>query len=323
MRAKWKLHNNRHLAWHWQRWGVCQVGWLHRGQLESNDPRDVGLARAFQQSRRNCWKSCIDGSFADLAELCPLRANEMLNPEPDPQRFIILPGLEVARPKKKQVTDIISWSQCFLVYMAVMHKKFPDKVPNMIAYMLTIVRAQQEFEDPGWRIYDHNYRLKAAASGNQNWAELDYSQCFTGRAKKVPSCAKCNSFRHAQEDSPHGMPLAFKGGQIPEPSIPAESSANGQRPTGPRPGGKIRGGICFAFDWEGSCPYNPCKFRHMCSRCLGRHPSSQCRRSGKVVRRLGHYPEPVVKVLRSQYRNCVHRLFLAFTTTNLPSLFVH
>jgi len=152
--------------------------------------------------------------FADLAELRPLRANEMLNPEPDPQRFIILPGLEVARPKKKQVTDIISWSQCFLVYMAVMHKKFPDKVPNMIAYMLTIVRAQQEFEDPGWRIYDHNYRLKAAASGNQNWAELDphlYSQCFTGRAKKVPSCAKCNSFRHAQEDCPHGCLWPLKG----------------------------------------------------------------------------------------------------------------
>ena len=165
-----------------------------------------------------------------------------------------------------------------------MHKKFPDKVPNMIAYMLTIVRAQQEFEDPGWRIYDHNYRLKAAASGNQNRAELDphlYSQCFTGRAKKVPSCAKCNSFRHAQEYCPHRMPLAFKGGQIPEQSIPAESSANGQRPTGPQPGGKISGGICFAFDQEGSCPYNPCKFRHMCSRCLGRHPSSQCRRSGK------------------------------------------
>ena len=87
--------------------------------------------------------------FADLAELYPLGANEALNPEPDPQRHIILPGLEVSRPKKKQVTDIISWTQCFLVYIAIMHQKFPDKVPKMIAYMLTILRAQQEFEDPG------------------------------------------------------------------------------------------------------------------------------------------------------------------------------
>ena len=53
--------------------------------------------------------------------------------------------------------DIISWTQCFLVYIAIMHQKFPDMVPKKIAYMLTILRAQQEFEDPGWRIYDHNY----------------------------------------------------------------------------------------------------------------------------------------------------------------------
>ena len=59
------------------------------------------------------------------------------------------------------------------MYIAIMHQKFPDKVPQMIAYMLTILRAQLEFEDPGWRIYDHNYRFKAAALGNQNWAELD------------------------------------------------------------------------------------------------------------------------------------------------------
>lgn len=165
--------------------------------------------------------------IADLAELHPLGANEALNPEPDPQCYIILPGLEVPRPKKKQVTDIISWTQCFLVYIAIMHQKFPDKVPKMIAYMLTLLRAQQEFEDPGCQIYDHNYRLKAAASGNQNWAELDphlYSQCFTGRAKKVAACAKCNSFRHAQEDCPHGSLLAIQGQQIPEPPAPAESS---------------------------------------------------------------------------------------------------
>ena len=71
------------------------------------------------------------------------------------------------------MTDITSRSQCFLVYMAVMHQKYPERMPGMIAYMLTIVRTQQEFEDPGWRIHDHNYRLKAAASGNRDWTELD------------------------------------------------------------------------------------------------------------------------------------------------------
>ena len=132
--------------------------------------------------------------------------------------------------------------------------------------------------DPGWGIYNHNYRLKAAASGNQNWAELDphlYSQCFTGRAKK------CNSFRHAQEDCPHGSLLAIQGQQIPEPPAPAESSVSGQRPFKYRSGGKVRNDICFAFDQDSSCPYKVCRFKHMCSKCGSHHPASQCRRSVK------------------------------------------
>ena len=110
-----------------------------------------------------------------------------------------------AHPKRKDAVSKVR---------IMMHQKFPDKVPKMIAYMLTILQAQQEFEDPGWRIYNHNYRLKAAASGNQKRAEVDphlYSQCFTGQAKKVvPACAKCNSFRHVQEDCLHGSPLAVQ-----------------------------------------------------------------------------------------------------------------
>jgi len=166
-------------------------------------------------------------------------------------------------------------------------QEIPDKVLNMIAYTLTTVRAQQEFEDLGWRIYDHNYRLKAAASGNQNWAELDphlYNQCFTDQAKKVLSCAKCNSFRHAQY-------LSHLYRQRVRPTEANQTTT----------GGKIRGGICFAFDWDGSCPYTPCKFTHMCSRCLGCHPSSQCR-SGKGHEEVGALPriggeDPKVTIL--------------------------
>ena len=62
------------------------------------------------------------------------------------------------------------------------------------------------------KAHDYNYSLKDVVSGNQNGAELDphlYSQCFAGRAKRVPSCAKCNSFRLAQKDCLHGRPLAL------------------------------------------------------------------------------------------------------------------
>ena len=66
------------------------------------------------------------------------------------------------------------------------HKIIPDKMPEMNAYMLTILQAKQEFECPAWWIYDHNYRLRVAASGTSSKLHPIYTvRCFTGPAKEV------------------------------------------------------------------------------------------------------------------------------------------
>lgn len=54
----------------------------------------------------------------DLAELCPVEALEKLNPELE-QKYVIMPGLEVARARRKVVTDIFQWVDCYAVYVAV------------------------------------------------------------------------------------------------------------------------------------------------------------------------------------------------------------
>ena len=51
----------------------------------------------------------INWEFVDLAELKPAGVLESLHPEPDPQRYIILPGLEVARARKKPIEEIGQW----------------------------------------------------------------------------------------------------------------------------------------------------------------------------------------------------------------------
>ena len=60
----------------------------------------------------------INWEFVDLVELKPAGVLESLHPEPDPQRYIILPGLEVARARKKPIEEIRWWIQCFAIYMA-------------------------------------------------------------------------------------------------------------------------------------------------------------------------------------------------------------
>ena len=113
-------------------------------------------------------------------------ALDKLNQDQDTQTYIIGPGFRVSKAKNKPVEDFSTWLQCFAVYVAVMAKQYPD---DMMAYMITIMRAQIEFEDPWWRKYDEAYRDKAASTGNRKWSSIDahfYNQLFTGRARKVP-----------------------------------------------------------------------------------------------------------------------------------------
>ena len=67
-----------------------------------------------------------------------------------------------------------------------MGKKHTDMMPDMLAYMLHILRAHREYEEPAWREYNVQFRQQVAVSGNRAWAQLDpqlYNQCFVGRAR--------------------------------------------------------------------------------------------------------------------------------------------
>ncbi len=58
---------------------------------------------------RKVHERILKWDFVDLGDLRPLGALEKLNQEPDPLKFVIMPGLEVARAKKSQITDIQRW----------------------------------------------------------------------------------------------------------------------------------------------------------------------------------------------------------------------
>ena len=91
------------------------------------------------------WIQALE--FVDMADLQPAQWQEVLDPEPDPRCYVILPGLEVARAKKKSVEDVRTWTMCFTIYTAAVGMKHPDMMPEMLAYMLHILRSHQEYEE--------------------------------------------------------------------------------------------------------------------------------------------------------------------------------
>ena len=146
----------------------------------------------------------LNWEFIDLADLLPSGTLDKMQPDLEPQKFIILPGMEVARPRKKPIESIAQWVRCFAIYTAVMATKHPESVPDLLAYMLTIMRAQVEYEEPAWRLYDEAFRDKAASTGNRKWALQDihlYNQFFTGRARRVES-SNVSSYSFGSELTP-------------------------------------------------------------------------------------------------------------------------
>ena len=119
------------------------------------------------------YEKIANWKFIDLSEFKPAGTLDTINPDPDPQKYIILPGLEIARARRKPIRDMITWVQCFAVFMAAVHKQDPGAIKKLLAYMFTIIRAAQEFEDPAWRNYDEAFRKKAAATGNRKWSEVN------------------------------------------------------------------------------------------------------------------------------------------------------
>ena len=68
-----------------------------------------------------------------------------------------------------------SWLQCFAQYVSVLSSKFPEAVPQLMAYMVAIIKASIEFDEGAWIAYDTAYRRPAAATGYKAWLKLNPS----------------------------------------------------------------------------------------------------------------------------------------------------
>ena len=88
---------------------------------------------------------------------------------------------------RKQSQNILVWVRCFAMYVAVVAGKWPRRVPEMMAYMINIVKAHQEYKGLAWFLYDEAYRRQAAATGHTEWSKVNpsiFTMCFIAKAKE-------------------------------------------------------------------------------------------------------------------------------------------
>ena len=115
-------------------------------------------------------------------------------------------SLVLRRPSRRApITDILAWTECFALMAAVLAEKFPDKAPQLFAYLRRIVHAARNFQESAWVAYDRLYRRQALARHSLDWAQEDsalYNEAFVGHARAITRCRHCLSEFHISESCP-------------------------------------------------------------------------------------------------------------------------
>jgi hypothetical protein len=75
--------------------------------------------------------------------------------------------------KPGSINSIHSWSTAFMIFMNIMHKKWPFKAQEYLKYMQCIRLAAFRGYNIGWIAYDEQYRLKKTRLPFSSWALID------------------------------------------------------------------------------------------------------------------------------------------------------
>ena len=130
----------------------------------------------------------------DMAELLPDRLGVNAGPVGTSEKD----DKQSPKTKRRQVTNIFEWIQCYSIYMAVVAEKHPEKIQDLLGYQTLIVEAQMEYDSDTWLGYDRRFRQNAPASPGTVWARIDptlWNVAFTGQAKSR-RCKYCFSLSH-------------------------------------------------------------------------------------------------------------------------------
>jgi hypothetical protein len=131
------------------------------------------------------------GEFIDMAELLPDCLGISTTPSKDDK--------QATKQKRRQVTNILEWTQCFSIYVAVLTQKHTDRIQDLLGYQALIVETCMEYNSEAWLGYDRRFRQNAAATpGGTIWATMDptlWNKAFTGQAH-AQRCQYCFSLTH-------------------------------------------------------------------------------------------------------------------------------
>ena len=222
----------------------------------SKEPPSTHLGGGLPPVPGKLVKRIEEGHFIEMGELLPERLSSHCEDEDQ---------IKSTKPKRRAVTNILEWLQCFGIYIAIVSRKEPHRVLDLLAYQHLIIQAHQEYQGDCWLGYDRRFRQRAATNPSMNWSTIDptlWSLAFSGKASAT-LCSHCFSTSHSSRDCELNTGCTPYNRSVTRP-LPKSQSQPGQ----------VRRPLCF--DWNESsspgCPHPSCRFEHICYYCV-RNPA--------------------------------------------------
>ncbi len=86
----------------------------------------------------------LSGEYVDFCELPPMKGKGRPSPQVGEGQIVVLHAADLAS-SKKAIPDLVTWLQCFSLYVAVVAAKQPGKVADLMAYQVLITKASQSY----------------------------------------------------------------------------------------------------------------------------------------------------------------------------------
>lgn len=108
-----------------------------------------------------------------------------------------------------KVTEFSEWVQCMMVYISVLCQEYPDRIGDLLGYVVNISMLYQESDEKGaWLRYDEAFRRKASLRSLVSWSKWDkelWVLASSSEARHNVGCKSCLSYEHDDKSCPYSQ----------------------------------------------------------------------------------------------------------------------